>query len=123
MVRVAIGLVLILVIVGYSAFSVITTGQVLGIDARLFLVVAPILAAVSWAAFNIGRAAVGQLQLAHSCTADVESSPADGGQDRGNHQEQAGIDTQNLARGDHAEGRVTDDHQDEDQTDGNSDHS
>ena len=41
----------------------ITTGQVLGIDARLFLVVAPILAAVSWAAFNIGRAAVGQLQL------------------------------------------------------------
>ena len=40
-----------------------TTGQVLGIDARLFLVVAPILAAVSWAAFNIGRAAVGQLQL------------------------------------------------------------
>ena len=47
MVRVAIGLVLILVIVGYSAFSVITTGQVLGIDARLFLVVAPILAAVS----------------------------------------------------------------------------
>ena len=62
-VRVAIGLVLILVIVGYSAFSVITTGQVLGIDARLFLVVAPILAAVSWAAFNIGRAAVGQLQL------------------------------------------------------------
>ena len=42
MVRVAIGLVLILVIVGYSAFSVITTGQVLGIDARLFLVVAPV---------------------------------------------------------------------------------
>jgi photosystem II PsbY protein len=50
-------------IVAYSAYSVITTGQVLGIDARLFLVVAPILAAVSWAAFNIGRAAVGQLQL------------------------------------------------------------
>ena len=63
MVRVAIGLILILAIVGYSAFSVIATGQVLGIDARLFLVVAPILAAVSWAAFNIGRAAVGQLQL------------------------------------------------------------
>ena len=63
MVRVAIGLVLILVIVGYSAFSVVTTGQVLGIDARLFLVVAPILAAISWAAFNVGRAAVGQLQL------------------------------------------------------------
>ncbi len=62
-VRVAIGLVLILAIVGYSAFSVITTGQVLGIDARLFLVVAPVLAAVGWAAFNIGRAAVGQLQL------------------------------------------------------------
>ena len=62
-VRVAIGLVLILAIVGYSAFSVITTGQVLGIDARLFLVVAPVLAAVSWAAFNIGRAAVGQLQM------------------------------------------------------------
>ena len=62
-VRVAIGLVLILAIVGYSAFSVITTGQVLGIDARLFVVVAPVLAAVSWAAFNIGRAAVGQLQL------------------------------------------------------------
>ena len=37
--------------------------ETLGIDARLFLVVAPILAAVSWAAFNIGRAAVGQLQL------------------------------------------------------------
>ena len=35
-VRVAIGLVLILAIVGYSAFSVITTGQVLGIDARRF---------------------------------------------------------------------------------------
>ena len=35
-----------------------------GIDARLFLVVAPILAAVSWAAFNIGRAAVG-LSLIH----------------------------------------------------------
>ena len=43
MVRVAIGLVLILVIVGYSAFGVITTGQVLGIDARLFLVIAPVL--------------------------------------------------------------------------------
>ena len=62
-VRVAIGLVLILAIVGYSAFSVITTGQVLGIDARLFVVVAPVLAAISWAAFNIGRAAVGQLQM------------------------------------------------------------
>lgn len=61
--RVAIGLVLILAIVGYSAFSVITTGQVLGIDARLFVVVAPVLAAISWAAFNIGRAAVGQLQM------------------------------------------------------------
>ena len=62
-VRVGIGLALILAIVGYSAFSVITTGQVLGVDARLLLVVAPILAAVSWAAFNVGRAAVGQLQL------------------------------------------------------------
>ena len=62
-VRVAIGLALILAIVGYSAFSVITTGQVLGVDARLLLVVAPILAAVSWAAFNVGGAAVGQLQL------------------------------------------------------------
>ena len=62
-VRVAIGLVVILAIVAYSAYSVITTGQVLGIDARLFLVVAPVLAAVGWAAFNIGRAAVGQLQL------------------------------------------------------------
>ena len=61
--RVAIGLVVILGIVAYSAYSVITTGQVLGIDARLFLVVAPVLAAVGWAAFNIGRAAVGQLQL------------------------------------------------------------
>ena len=61
--RVAIGLVVILAIVAYSAYSVITTGQVLGIDARLFLVVAPVLAAVGWAAFNIGRAAVGQLQL------------------------------------------------------------
>ena len=57
-VRVAIGLALILAIVGYSAFSVITTGQVLGVDARLLLVVAPILAAVSWAAFNVGLAAV-----------------------------------------------------------------
>jgi len=62
-VRVAIGLALILAIVGYSAFSVITTGQVLGVDARVLLVVAPILAAVSWPAFNVGRAAVGQLQL------------------------------------------------------------
>ena len=62
-VRVGIGLALIMAIVGYSAFSVITTGQVLGVDARLLLVVAPILAAVSWAAFNVGRAAVGQLQL------------------------------------------------------------
>ena len=61
--RDAIGLVVLLAIDAYSAYSVITTGQVLGIDARLFLVVAPILAAVSWAAFNIGRAAVGQLQL------------------------------------------------------------
>ena len=60
---VAIGLVLILATVGYAVFSVITTGQVLGVDARLLLVVAPILAAVSWAAFNIGRAAVGQLQM------------------------------------------------------------
>ena len=61
--RVAIGLVLILSIVGYAAFSVITTGQVLGIDARLFLVVAPVLGAIGWAVFNIGRAAIGQLQL------------------------------------------------------------
>ncbi len=32
-------------------------------DARLVLVVAPILLAASWAVFHIGRAAVGQLQL------------------------------------------------------------
>ncbi|TWB96752.1 photosystem II PsbY protein [Synechococcus sp. Ace-Pa] len=32
-------------------------------DARLLLVTAPILLAVGWAVFNIGRAAVGQLQL------------------------------------------------------------
>ena len=32
-------------------------------DARLLLVTAPILIAVAWAVFNIGRAAVGQLQL------------------------------------------------------------
>ncbi len=32
-------------------------------DLRLLLVAAPILLAVGWAAFNIGRAAVGQLQL------------------------------------------------------------
>lgn len=32
-------------------------------DLRLLLVLAPILLAVSWAVFNIGRAAVGQLQL------------------------------------------------------------
>lgn len=62
-VRVGVGLALILAIVGYSTFSVITTGQVLGVDARVLLVVAPILAAVSWATFNIGRAAVGQVQL------------------------------------------------------------
>ena len=31
-------------------------------DARLLLVVTPILLAASWAVFNIGRAAVGQLQ-------------------------------------------------------------
>jgi photosystem II PsbY protein len=32
-------------------------------DLRLLLVAAPILLAVGWAVFNIGRAAVGQLQL------------------------------------------------------------
>ena len=32
-------------------------------DLRLVLVAAPIILAVSWAAFNIGRAAIGQLQL------------------------------------------------------------
>ncbi len=32
-------------------------------DLRLLLVVAPIILAVGWAGFNIGRAAVGQLQL------------------------------------------------------------
>ena len=32
-------------------------------DLRLILVAAPILLAVGWAGFNIGRAAVGQLQL------------------------------------------------------------
>ncbi|MCP9848989.1 photosystem II protein Y [Cyanobium sp. Morenito 9A2] len=32
-------------------------------DARLLLVAAPILLAVGWAAFNIGRAALGQVQL------------------------------------------------------------
>ena len=32
-------------------------------DARLLLVVTPILLAAGWAGFNIGRAAVGQLQL------------------------------------------------------------
>ena len=32
-------------------------------DLRLVLVSAPILLAVGWAGFNIGRAAVGQLQL------------------------------------------------------------
>jgi len=32
-------------------------------DARLLLVATPVLLAVGWAAFNIGRAAVGQLQL------------------------------------------------------------
>ena len=32
-------------------------------DARLLLVVTPILLAASWAVFNIGRAAVGQLQM------------------------------------------------------------
>ena len=35
----------------------------LTMDARLLLVTAPILLAVAWAVFNIGRAAVGQLQL------------------------------------------------------------
>ena len=32
-------------------------------DIRLLLVATPVLLAVGWAAFNIGRAAVGQLQL------------------------------------------------------------
>ena len=32
-------------------------------DLRLVLVATPILLAVGWAGFNIGRAAVGQLQL------------------------------------------------------------
>ena len=32
-------------------------------DLRLVLVASPILLALGWAAFNIGRAAVGQLQL------------------------------------------------------------
>ena len=32
-------------------------------DFRLLLVATPVLLAVGWAAFNIGRAAVGQLQL------------------------------------------------------------
>jgi len=32
-------------------------------DARLLLVVTPVLLAAGWAVFNIGRAAVGQLQL------------------------------------------------------------
>lgn len=32
-------------------------------DARLLLVATPVLLAVGWAGFNIGRAAVGQLQL------------------------------------------------------------
>lgn len=32
-------------------------------DARLLLVLTPILLAAGWAVFNIGRAAVGQLQL------------------------------------------------------------
>lgn len=32
-------------------------------DARLLLVVTPILLAAGWAVFNIGRAAVGQLQM------------------------------------------------------------
>jgi len=35
----------------------------LAMDARLLLVATPVLLAVGWAAFNIGRAAVGQLQL------------------------------------------------------------
>lgn len=48
---------------GYSAFSVITSGQVFGIDARLFLVAAPILAALTWAAINIGQAAIGQFKM------------------------------------------------------------
>jgi photosystem II PsbY protein len=34
-------------------------------DLRLLLVFAPILLAVSWAVFNIGRAAVGQIGRAH----------------------------------------------------------
>ena len=32
-------------------------------DLRLVLVASPILLALGWAAFNVGRAAVGQLQL------------------------------------------------------------
>ena len=41
-----------------NAFSLIPA-----MDARLLLVVTPILLAAGWAGFNIGRAAVGQLQL------------------------------------------------------------
>jgi photosystem II PsbY protein len=33
-------------------------------DWRIILVFAPIVLAISWAVFNIGRAALGQLQLA-----------------------------------------------------------
>ena len=44
--RILLGGFLVLGVVGFSAYSVITTGQFLGIDARLFVVVAPVLAAV-----------------------------------------------------------------------------
>ena len=33
-------------------------------DLRILIVAAPVLIAVSWAAYNIGRAALGQLQIA-----------------------------------------------------------
>ena len=54
-----------------AAFSAVPRGSSVGssnaqlqsMDARLLLVLTPILLAAGWAAFNIGRAAIGQLQL------------------------------------------------------------
>lgn len=61
--RIALISVLALGFLGYAAFSVITSGQLLGIDARLFLVATPIVLALGWAAINVGQAAIGQFKM------------------------------------------------------------
>ena len=50
-----------------------------------------------------------ELQLANGGTTDVEACPADGSKDRGDHEEQTCINTEELACGDHAVGGKADD--------------